>query len=120
MSNGKILVVDDSTTEREKLEKIVAEAGYTVITAKNGAEALEMLKSDVPDAVFCDIIMGDMNGFQVCRAIKSSADTKDVPVVLVSSKNESTDKVWGEEQGATAYITKPYTKDQILDQLKAL
>lgn len=120
MTIEKILLVDDSSTELKKLEGIVTSAGYTVITATSGGDAIEKIKSEMPDVIFCDIIMEDMNGFQVCRAVKSEDATKNIPIVLVSSKNEETDKVWGEEQGATAYITKPYTDDQILDQLKAL
>ncbi len=81
---------------------------------------MERIKNDRPDAVLLDIIMNDLNGFQVCRAIASDAATKDIPVVLVSSKKEKTDQVWGVEQGARAYVTKPFTPEQILEQLRAL
>ena len=120
MAIKKVLVVDDTNTDLKKLETIIAEAGYSVITASSGKDALEKAKSMHPDAVFLDVIMPDMNGFQVCRAIKTDAATKDIPVVIVSSKGEKTDKVWGEEQGATGYITKPYTPEQIVTQLRAL
>src|SRR5690606_3467729 len=116
----KVLIVDDSATDLKKLEQIVAGAGYTVITATSGKEALERVKADRPDAVLLDIIMNDMNGFQVCRAITSDEATKNTPVVLVSSKREKTDQVWGVEQGARAYVTKPFTPEQILNQLRAL
>src|SRR6266566_5739924 len=116
----KVLVVDDSATDLKKLEQIVAGAGYIVITATSGKEALERVRNDHPDAVLLDIIMNDMNGFQVCRAINADAATRNIPVVLVSSKKEKTDQVWGVEQGARAYVTKPFTSDQILDQLRAL
>src|SRR5688572_6761471 len=109
MSIRKVLVVDDSVTDLKKLEQIVVEAGYTVTTASSGKQALERIKNDSPDVVLLDIIMGDMNGFQVCRAITSDAATKNIPVVLVSSKKEKTDQVWGIEQGARAYVTKPFT-----------
>lgn len=120
MSIRKVLVVDDVATDLKKLETIIAGAGYTVITASSGKDAIEKTKSMQPDAVFLDVIMPDMNGFQVCRAIKTDDATKRIPVVIVSSKGEKTDKVWGQEQGATAYITKPYTSDQIVTQLRAL
>ncbi len=120
MSIRKVLVVDDSATDLKKLEQIVTAAGYTVITASCGKEALERVKNDRPDAVFLDVMMTDMNGFQVCRAIHSDATTKNIPVVLVSSKKEKTDQVWGVEQGARAYVTKPFTTEQILNQLRAL
>ncbi|OGI47898.1 MAG: two-component system response regulator [Candidatus Muproteobacteria bacterium RBG_16_65_34] len=120
MAIKKILVVDDSATDLKNLERIVSEAGYTVLTATSGKEAVAKSKSDRPDAVLLDIIMDDMNGFQACRTITSDADTKDIPVVLVSSKGEKTDKVWGAENGAKGYITKPFTAQQVIDQLRAL
>ena len=120
MSIKTVLVVDDVATDLKKLEVILAEAGYTVITANSGKEAIEKTRSMHPDAVFLDVIMPDMNGFQVCRAIKTDNATKNIPVVIVSSKGEKTDKVWGEEQGAMGYITKPYTPDQIVTQLRAM
>src|SRR3990170_1144763 len=120
MAIKKILVVDDSATDLKNLERIVSEAGYTVLPATSGKEAVAKSKSDRPDAVLLDIIMDDMNGFQACRTITSDADTKDIPVVLVSSKGEKTDKVWGAENGAKGYITKPFTAQQVIDQLRAL
>lgn len=120
MAIRKVLVVDDVATDLKKLEQIIADAGYTVITAANGKEAVDKTRSLHPDAVFLDVIMPDMNGFQVCRAIKTDSATRDIPVVIVSSKGEKTDRVWGMEQGAQGYITKPYTPEQIVSQLKTL
>src|SRR6266566_2856835 len=82
----KVLVVDDSATDLKKLEQIVAGAGYTVITATSGKEALERVRNDHPDAVLLDIIMNDMNGFQVCRAITADAATKNIPISATSGK----------------------------------
>jgi twitching motility two-component system response regulator PilH len=120
MAIKKILIVDDVATDLKKLEDIVTQAGYIVITAANGKDAVDKARSMNPDAVLVDIIMPDMNGFQVCRAIKTDSATRNIPVVIVSSKSEKTDKVWGQEQGAAGYITKPYTPDQIVTQLRAL
>ena len=120
MAIRKVLVVDDSATDLKKLANIVADAGYTVITARSGKEALELTKSDQPDAVLLDIIMNDINGFQVCRAITSDEATGNIPVILVSSKREKIDLAWGVEQGARAYVTKPYDAQQILNELQAL
>jgi twitching motility two-component system response regulator PilH len=120
MAIRRILIADDSSTDLKNLEQIVSGAGYLVITAATGKEALAKAKSDRPDAILLDVVMPDMNGFQACRAITSDADTKNIPVILVSSKGEKTDKVWGEEQGAKGYVTKPYTSDQILGHLRAL
>jgi twitching motility two-component system response regulator PilH len=120
MAIRKVLVVDDSDTDRKNLEQIVSGAGYAVITARSGKDAVAMTKSEQPDAVLLDVIMPDMNGFQACRAITSDASTKNIPVILVSSKGEKTDKVWGAEQGARGYVTKPFTPDQILNELRSL
>lgn len=120
MAITKVLVVDDTVTDLKHLEQIVSSAGYAVITAKSGKEAMEKTRSEHPDAVLLDIVMPEMNGFQVCRAITTNTSTKDIPVILVSSKGEKTDRVWGAEQGARAYVTKPYTPDQILNELRAL
>jgi len=120
MAINTVLCVDDTATDLTNLEQIISGAGYTTIKATSGAEAVDKAKSEKPDAVFMDVIMEPMNGFQACRAITSDDATKNIPVVLVSSKGEKTDKMWGEEQGAKGYITKPYTSDQIIDQLKSL
>jgi len=116
----KVLVVDDSDTDLKNLEEIITDAGYHVITARTGKQALEAARSEHPDAILLDVLMPDMNGFQACRAITKDKDTNGIPVVLVSSKGERTDKVWAEEQGARGYVTKPYTPDQILGWLRAL
>jgi twitching motility two-component system response regulator PilH len=120
MTVKKVLVVDDSATDLKNLEQICMEAGYSVITATCGIEAVKKAQEERPDAVLLDVIMSDMNGFQVCRALTSNEGTKDIPVVLVSSKSERTDRIWGEQQGARAYIVKPYAPAQILDQLQRL
>lgn len=120
MTIKKVLVVDDSSTDLRNLEQICADAGYTVVTATSGVEAMAKVKAEMPDAVLLDVIMNDMNGFQVCRAITTDEVTRHIPVVLVSGKGEKTDRIWGEQQGAKAYITKPFTADQILNQLRTL
>ncbi len=120
MAIRKVLCVDDSATDLKNIEQICAGAGYTVITATTGKEAVDKAKSEMPDAVLLDVIMPGMNGFQACRAITSDPATQHIPVVLVSSKGQKTDRVWGEEQGAKGYITKPFTAEQILNQLQAL
>lgn len=120
MAIKRVLVVDDTATDLKNMEQILSGAGYIVITAKSGKEAVEKSKSEHPDAVLLDVIMPEMNGFQACRAITTDPSTKDIPVILVSSKGEKTDKVWGQEQGARGYVTKPYTSDQLLNELRAL
>ena len=120
MAPRKVLIVDDSATDLKNLVEICSGDGYSVITASTGTEALDKVKGEMPDAVLLDVIMPGMNGFQVCRTITSDPATQHIPVVLVSSKGEKTDRIWGEEQGAKGYITKPFTAQQILDQLNSL
>ena len=120
MAITKVLVVDDTVTDLKNLEQIVSAAGYAVITARSGKEAMEKTRSEQPDAVLLDIIMPEMNGFQVCRAITTDKSTMNIPVILVSSKGEKTDKVWGAEQGARGYVTKPFTSEQIISELRSL
>jgi len=120
MTIKKVLVVDDSATDLTNLEQICSSAGYAVITATCGTDAVAKANSERPDAVLLDIVMHDMNGFQVCRALTSNTATQHIPVVLVSSKAQRTDRIWGEQQGAVGYITKPYTAAQILQQLERL
>ncbi len=120
MAIEKVLLADDSATDLKTLEQICAGAGYTVITATSGTEAVDKAKNEIRDAVFLDVIMPGMNGFQAGRTITSDPTTQHIPVVLVSCKSQKTDHLWGEEQGAKAYINKPYTPEQILNQLQSL
>jgi len=115
---NKILVVDDSEPERVNLQSIVSDAGYQVLTAKSGSEAVEKAKAERPNLIFLDIIMDEMDGYATCRSITKADDTKDIPVVMVSSKSQKADKMWAAHQGARGYVTKPYTQDEILEQLR--
>lgn len=118
MSTRKALVVDDSSAELANIKSILIDAGYMVVTASNGKEALEKAKAEKPSIIFLDIVMPDMDGYEACRQLTHDAATKDIPVVFVSSKAQKADRVWGQMQGAKGYVAKPYTADQIIDQLK--
>ncbi|MFO1351930.1 MAG: response regulator [Gammaproteobacteria bacterium] len=117
---NKVLVVDDSPTELANIKGIVADAGYVVLTATNGKEAVEKAKSERPDLIFLDIVMPDMDGFGACRKLAADSVTKGIPVVFVTSKNQKADRVWAQMQGGKGFITKPYSANEILDQIKAL
>lgn len=120
MAINKILIVDDSDTDLQNMKEVCSGAGYHVITADSGKKAVDMARSERPDAILLDVIMPDMNGFQACRRITGDQETRDIPVILVSSKGEKTDRLWGQEQGARGYVTKPYTPEQLLDQIRSL
>src|SRR3954470_940252 len=115
-----ILIVDDSQLDRTRLETLLATAGYVVATAENGEQAIASVKRAKPDAILMDVNMPGMDGFAATRALRGDAGTKDIPVVLVTAKDQKADKAWGQMLGAKGYITKPYSDDQILSQVRAL
>ncbi len=119
MAVRKVLVVDDSPTDLTNIKSIVDEAGCIVVTATSGKEAVEKAKSEKPDLIFMDIIMPDMDGYAACRLLNNENETKEIPVVFVTSKNQKADRLWAQMQGGKAFVTKPYAADAIIDQLKA-
>ncbi|MCL1980433.1 MAG: response regulator [Proteobacteria bacterium] len=106
MAKRKVLVVDDSPTQLDMMKAPFEENGFLVITAVDGEEAVAMVESEQPDLVVLDVIMPKQNGFQACRKIK--AMRRDLPVILLSSKNQKSDEFWGLKQGADLYMTKPF------------
>ena len=120
MAARKALVVDDSAADLANIKNILSDAGCMVVTAMSGKEAIDKAKSEHPSLIFMDVVMPDMDGYEACRILSQDAGTKGIPVVFVTSKGQKADKVWGELQGAKGHISKPYTADQIVDQLKSL
>jgi twitching motility two-component system response regulator PilH len=110
----RVLVVDDSATDRQLATSLLQKQGYSVIAAVDGEEALEKIAVEPPPLVVLDIILPGMNGYQVLRQLKSSPQTKDIKVILVSSKGQDSDRYWGLKQGADDYIAKPYPDDVLL------
>jgi len=116
----KIMVVDDSPTERHFLTEILAKQGYQVVTVESGEDAVVKSKTDMPDLILMDVIMPGQNGFQATRAITKDDATKHIPVVMLTSKNQETDKVWGMRQGARDYLTKPVEPADLLAKIASL
>lgn len=116
---SKILLVDDSPTEIHQFKAMLESMGHEVITAENGRDGVNMAIAEQPDVVLMDIVMPDMNGFQATRQIARGTDTKHIPVIIVSSKNQETDKVWGQRQGAKGYITKPVDTNELISVMRA-
>jgi len=112
-----ILIVEDSPTQAVKLQFILEESGYTVTVATNGQDALSSLKESRPDVIITDIIMPDMNGYELCAAIKADKEFKKIPVILLTSLSDPKDVIGGLEYGADNFITKPYTKDFLLSRV---
>ena len=115
----KILVVDDSKTELHHLSELLSKRGFAVRTAENGEEALRRLSEEKPDLILMDVVMPGQNGFQLTRAITRDPKFADVPVIMCTSKNQETDRVWGMRQGARDYIVKPVNGDELFAKIKA-
>ena len=120
MTIQKILLVDDSKTELHHLSELLTKRGYTVRTAENGEEAMKRLGEEVPDLILMDVVMPGQNGFQLTRAITRDPQFSHVPVIMCTSKNQETDKVWGMRQGASDYVVKPVKSDELIAKIKAL
>ena len=117
---SSILVVEDSQVDRLRLVKLLDAAGYSVRTAANGLEAIAQVQHQPPALILMDVNMPKMDGFAATRALRGGAQTKDIPVVLVTAKDKKADKAWGQMLGAKGYITKPYTDEALLEQVRAL
>ncbi|WP_027873259.1 response regulator [Spongiibacter marinus] len=103
----RVLIVDDSPTEIVKIRQILSKNGYDVITAESGERGIELVRAESPDVVLMDIVMPGLNGFQATRQLSRDPDTSSVPVIIVTTKDQETDRLWGQRQGAKGYLTKP-------------
>ncbi len=120
MSKAKILVADDSPTHLKLTSQPLIEQGYEIVTASDGEEAIEKAESEKPALAVLDVVMPKLNGFKVCRKIKTSPELKGIKVILCTSKNQESDKFWGEKQGADAYVVKPFEEKELLDNVARL
>ena len=110
---ARILIVDDSPSQLMGIRRIVEKLGHEALTAEDGAAGVEAARSLVPDLILMDVVMPNLNGFQATRTIKRDATTGHIPVILVTTKDQETDRVWGMRQGAKAYITKPFSESEL-------
>ncbi|NUZ07060.1 response regulator [Piscinibacter koreensis] len=115
----KILVVDDSKTELHHLSELLGKRGFSVRVAENGEEAMKRLGEETPDLILMDVVMPGQNGFQLTRSITRDPRYAGVPVIMCTSKNQETDKVWGMRQGARDYIVKPVDAADLLAKIRA-
>ena len=120
MPINKILVVDDSPTERHVLVELLTRKGYQVLTAESGEEGIEKAKSEQPDLVLMDVVMPGLNGYQATRTLTCDDATKHIPVIVCTSKGQDTDKIWGLRQGAQDYMVKPINPEELLAKIAAL
>ena len=115
----KVLVIDDSNTIRRSAEIFLKQGGYQVLLAEDGFDALSKVNDHDPDLIFCDILMPRLDGYQTCAIIKRNTKFQGVPVIMCTSKNQETDKVWGMRQGARDYIVKPVDADELVAKIHA-
>jgi twitching motility two-component system response regulator PilH len=119
MAIQKILLVDDSKTELHFLTELLTRRGFKVRTAENAGEAMKRLSEEKPDLILMDVVMPGQNGFQLTRAITRDPLYADVPIIMCTSKNQETDKVWGMRQGARDYVVKPVNPDELVEKIRA-
>ncbi len=115
---ARILVVDDSPTEMFRFKEILNKNGYTVLEATNGADGVTVAQAEQPDLVLMDVVMSGVNGFQATRQIARGEKTKHIPIVIVSTKDQATDRVWGKRQGASDYLTKPVDENKLIEVIR--
>jgi twitching motility two-component system response regulator PilH len=115
-----ILIADDSPTEIFIVKKMLEKHRHQVITAEDGLQAIEQALSKKPDLIIMDVVMPNLNGFQATRRLSKDPATLGIPIIIVSSKNQETDKVWGFRQGAKGYLCKPVNEDQLLTEINTL
>lgn len=115
---NKVLVVDDAISELELISKYLRQSGYTVIVATDAKEALNKAVEHKPDAVITDLVMPGMSGLELCRNLKDNPVTEKMPIVACTSKNQEIDRLWAMKQGVNVYVTKPFSKDQLLSAVK--
>ena len=117
---ARILVVDDSPSQLLGMKRIVEKLGHEVLTADDGVLGVELCKAEKPDLVLMDVVMPNLNGFQATRALTREEATQHIPIVLVTTKDQETDRVWGMRQGAKAYLTKPFNENQLIEVINSL
>jgi len=117
---ARILIVDDSPTETFAFKAMLEKNGFEVLTAENGADGVALARQELPDVVLMDIVMPGLNGFQATRQLTKGADTAHIPVVIVTTKDQETDRVWGRRQGASGYLVKPVTEEDLVDTINAV
>lgn len=117
---ARILIVDDSPTEVKKISTILEKHQHKVMTADNGADGVAKARAETPDLVLMDVVMPGLNGFQATRQLTRAPETASIPVVIVTTKDQETDRVWGTRQGAKGYLVKPVNEDDLITTINSL
>ncbi|HSH40957.1 MAG TPA: response regulator [Arenicellales bacterium] len=117
---GTVLVVDDSPTDLHLLNGYLVNHGFNTIQATSGEEAIQKAASEHPDLILMDVVMPGMNGFQATRSLSKNPETRDIPVIVVTSKSQETDKIWAMRQGARDFVSKPVDESTLIDMIRNL
>ncbi|NOY39982.1 MAG: response regulator [Nitrospirae bacterium] len=115
---ARILVAEDSITDLQFIKNALKETGYEILTASNGDEAEQKVRSEVVDLIILDVVMPKKNGFQVCRSLKRDEKYRHIPIIMITSKTQDSDRFWGLKQGADEYVTKPFEPTDLLEAVK--
>jgi two-component system, chemotaxis family, response regulator PixH len=116
----KVLVVEDSQSERELITLYLTNNNYQVIAASNAADGMELAAKQQPDVIITDITMEGMSGFEFCRLLKVYPDTEKIPVIACTARDREMDRMWGQKQGIDLYITKPYTQEELVQSIESV
>ncbi len=116
----KILIIEDSQSERELMTLYLERNNYQVISTDNAADAMELAAKEKPDAIVTDITMEGVNGFELCRLLKVYPDTQNIPIIACTARDRDLDRMWGQKQGIEIYITKPYSEEDIINAIKSV
>lgn len=116
----KILIIDDSPTETQLLSGMMEKNGFEVLTSENGADGIEVAQSQLPDLILMDVVMPGMNGFQATRKLTKTKETAHIPVIIITTKDQETDRIWGMRQGAKSFLTKPVNESKLISTINSL
>jgi len=117
---AKILIVDDSPTELHILSQMLEAQGHRALTASDGEAGINLAREEIPDLILMDVVMPGMNGFQATRKLSRDVMTKDIPVIIVTTKDQETDREWGLRQGACAYMVKPVAAQELVQKVNTV
>ena len=117
---ARILIVDDSPSQLAGIRRIVEKLGHDTLTAEDGQAGVDVARRELPDLILMDVVMPNLNGFQATRSISRNPSTSHIPVILVTTKDQETDRVWGMRQGARGYLTKPFSEKELLEAITGL
>ncbi len=117
---SKVLVIEDTASEMELISHYLRDSGYTVIATADAKDAMDKIDQHKPHVIITDLVMPGMNGLELCRSIRKNPETQNLPIVVCTSKDQDLDRMWAMKQGADAYVTKPFSKEQLVRAIRSV